>query len=164
MGGDQSSLFGQCRGGYSPALFVVTGEDAAESCQARHALQWLELRAKPSCLSLCFQRAQALAKLTKRLWKLEIVGKLAELGSRKEWVSEGAIAAVNRRGQMERNPRQLSGLRYTSQPGRRVPVEREGMRLAESICKLSASLSTLFHSTVINFAASLGWFVCSECK
>lgn len=34
----------------------------------------------------------------------------------------------------------------------------------ESICKLSASPSTLFHSTVINFAASLGWFVCDECK
>lgn len=34
----------------------------------------------------------------------------------------------------------------------------------ESICNLSASLSTIFRSTMMNFALSLGWFVCGECK
>lgn len=45
------------------------------------------------------QWMQALAKL----WELEIFEKLAELGSRKEWVSEGVAVAIGRRGQMEIN-------------------------------------------------------------
>lgn len=60
--------------------------------------------------------------------------------------------------------------KVTGLPGRRVPEERDGKGPAEvqtgteSICKLSASLSTIFLSTVINFAVSLGWFECGECK
>lgn len=103
MGRDQYNVFEQCRGGYSPGVFVVTEEVADESFYARCVLHWLELGAKPSCLSLHLQWAQALAKLAKRLCELEIFGKLAELGTRKEWVSEGVIAAIDRRGWMERN-------------------------------------------------------------
>jgi len=60
------------------------------------------------------QWAQALAKSAKRLCEPEIFGKLAELGSRKEWVSEGVTAATGRRRWRERNRWQLGGQRYTS--------------------------------------------------
>lgn len=45
-GGKQNSLSGQCRAAYSPGLFVVTGEVAAESCPVRHVLHCLEFGAR----------------------------------------------------------------------------------------------------------------------
>lgn len=75
---------------------------------------------------------------------------------------------------LEEMDREISG----SSLGRKSPVcqaeefQRKGRERGhqrcrmglESICNLSASLSTIFHSTVMNFALSLGWFVCSKCK
>lgn len=79
--------------------------------------------------------------------------------------SEAGAAATGR----SNGQREISGGQKVCQAGeyqrrgREWGLQRCRMGL-ESICNLSVSLSTIFHSTVINFAVSLGWFVCGEYK
>lgn len=167
MGCDQNSLFGQCSGGNNPGLFVVTGR-----LQLNHVM-W-----DVCCTGWSSEQsphALAVGASTCKTGKMIVgAGDFRETcrAGEQEGVGEWRYGSSNWQKRTDGDKLVVAGWAETHQLGKQKGtsdrggngVSRDAERSWKAFFKLSASLSTLFHSTVVNFAASLSWFVCGEYK